>query len=178
MNQEVSDFSFHPLLTRLTYQGFPDLSHRYLDLLRVQTWTPMNSLFFFRFSKLAGILLFCLQKQHIKHQKNIWSNCCTEHSAFVQQQFLPLSYNGLAFFRSIGFKTITIFNENRSYVYFYIEIARTFGMFIEVLVTMFHKSLECENKENLLNLEISRSDFNLHLLYRINLHVKYVRSRN
>lgn len=69
MNQEVSDFSFHPLLTRLTYQGFPDLSHRYLDLLRVQTWTPMNSLFFFRFSKLAGILLFCLQKQHIKHQR-------------------------------------------------------------------------------------------------------------
>lgn len=56
-------------LTRLTYQGFPDLSHRYLDLLRVQTWTPMNSLFFFRFSKLAGILLFCLQKQHIKHQR-------------------------------------------------------------------------------------------------------------
>lgn len=34
------------------------------------------------------------------------------------------------------------------YVYFYIEIARTFGMFIEVLVTMFHKSLECESKEN------------------------------
>lgn len=64
------------------------------------------------------------------------------------------------------------------YVYFYIEIARTFGMFIEVLVTMFHKSLECESKEIWLNLEISRSDFNLHLLYRINLHVKYVRSRN
>lgn len=33
------------------------------------------------------------------------------------------------------------------YVYFYIEIARTFGMFIEVLVTMLHKSLECESKE-------------------------------
>lgn len=50
------------------------------------------------------------------------------------------------------------------YVYFYIEIARTFGMFIEVLVTMFHKSLECESKENLLNLEISRSDYFIALI--------------
>lgn len=69
MNQGVSDFSFHPLLTRLTYHGSTDLSHRYLVLLRVQTWTQMISLFFFRFSKLAGILLFCLQKQHIKHHR-------------------------------------------------------------------------------------------------------------
>lgn len=142
MNQEVSDFSFHPLLTRLTYQGFLDLSHRYLDLLRVQTWTPMNSLFFFRFSKLAGILLFCLQKQHIKHPRTYGPTAVLSIARLFNN-----SYNGLAFFRSIGFKTITIFNENRSYVYFYIEIARTFGMFIEVLVTMLHKSLECESKE-------------------------------
>lgn len=71
-----------------------------------------------------------------------------------------------------------IFNENRSYVYFYIEIVRIFGMFIEVLVIMFYKLFECESKEIWLNLEISRFDFNLYLFYCINLYVKYVRLRN
>lgn len=33
------------------------------------------------------------------------------------------------------------------YVYFYIEIVRIFGMFIEVLVIMFYKLFECESKE-------------------------------
>lgn len=122
MNQGVSDFSFHPLLTRLTYHGSTDLSHRYLDLLRVQTWTPMISLFFFRFSKLAGILLFCLQKQHIKHHRTYGPTAILSIARLFNNMnsfyLWVMSYNGLAFFRRISFKTITIFNDNRSYVYF------------------------------------------------------------